>query len=286
MSNKFTSIKIISTNVGRSSAAHEIALELAFKSQIDVLLVQEPYIYRDLARRITRKHPFDYFTPVDDLTRRPRVLTYTRENSNFSVTQDRPLGNLEQGEEDVLLLTIKCRGISPIQVINIYNAPPGGTNPGAGLSFLFSLPDSHFPSKTLLAGDFNLHHHNWHPSYQGSSSRQAEDLVRWLESRNLTFVSDIDIPTHCRGNVLDLAFASNPLLALGTSSSVQQDLDVTSDHFPVSINVPCRRQDPVPSNRLRFATIDQHSFFSLLSLTYRYVFSIFLIASLFLWLVA
>lgn len=132
MSNKFTSIKIISTNVEQSSAAHEIALELAFKSQIDVLLVQEPYIYRDLARRITRKHPsFDCFTPVDDWTRRPRVLTYTRKNSNFSVTQDRPLRNLEQGEEDVLLLTIKCRGISPIQVINIYNAPPGGTNPGA-----------------------------------------------------------------------------------------------------------------------------------------------------------
>lgn len=33
----------------------------------------------------------------------------------------------------------------------------------------------------------------------------------------------------------------------------------------MSINVPCRRQDPVPYNRLCFATIDQHSFFSLLT---------------------
>lgn len=197
MRNKSTAIQIISINVGRSSTAHEIALEIASTSHFDLLLVQEPYIFKDLTRRITRKHPcFDCYTPVDNWTRRPRVMSYTRKNSKFSVVQDRPFINNEHGAEDILLLTIKPQGRTPTQVINVYNAPPGGINSGAGVSFLISLPHQYFYSKTLLVGDFNPHHQNWQSSYQVSTSSQAEKFICWLESKNLSYISEIDTPTH------------------------------------------------------------------------------------------
>lgn len=56
MKEKQTDIKILSVNVGRSSAAHDIALQLSFEKNIDILLVQEPYIYKDLNPKITRRH--------------------------------------------------------------------------------------------------------------------------------------------------------------------------------------------------------------------------------------
>ena len=207
-------IKIISINVGRSSSAHQIALQTAFTSHIDILLVQEPYISRNTDRRITCKHPsFECFTPVDNWTIRPRVLTYTRKDTNFTFAQDCPNSTSEQGKEDVLFLTVKGPDRLCIQIINVYNAPPGATNPGAGISFLLLLADTHFPSKRILAGDLNLHHPNWNPSYQGSPSPKAPDLIRWLEDSNLFLLFEVDVPTHDHGNALDLCFASSSVLA-------------------------------------------------------------------------
>jgi hypothetical protein len=38
-------LTILQLNVGRGPAAHEIALSLAYSSDIDIILIQEPYIY-------------------------------------------------------------------------------------------------------------------------------------------------------------------------------------------------------------------------------------------------
>lgn len=152
-----------------------------------------------------------------------------------------------------------------VQVINIYNASPGATYPGAGVSFLCSLAATNFLHKTILAGDFNLHHPSWHPSYHSSPSTQAEDLVRWIESRNYSLASDIDVPTHNRGNVLDLCFCSSLLLSEGISASVQHDHDVGSDHFPLCIKIPCQVRRKPPAARLRVATIHEETFFFLLA---------------------
>jgi hypothetical protein len=55
-------------NVNKGSSNHEIALNLAFLNQIDILLIQEPYIFKqDLSRRITKRHPsYEAFSPMDD----------------------------------------------------------------------------------------------------------------------------------------------------------------------------------------------------------------------------
>lgn len=209
MTTETTSLRILSVNVGRSSSAQQIALSTAFQTNADILLVQEPYVFKEISRRITCKHPsFECFTPIDNWSTRPRVLTYSRISNTLSFVQERPYRQVEKGAEDVLILTIKGPSLPPTEVINVYNAPPGTINPGAGVSFLVSIPENQFQQNIILAGDFNLHHRLWHPSHPSSPSTQSDALISWLEPKNISFISEIDKPTHNRGNVLDLAFAS------------------------------------------------------------------------------
>lgn len=266
MKNKPKATKIISINVGRSSSAHEIALQLSFEKNIDILMVQEPYIYKDLSRRITRKHPsFECFTSIDDWNIRPRVMTYSRKDNGLTVSQIRPT---MEGEcsSDILYISLKSFNSPSILLINAYNAPLGAINPGSGIRSLLSLENSFFPQNTILAGDFNLHHHNWQPSYTGSISSQADLFVNWLNTRGLSYISEIDISTHVRGNVLDLCFATTQLVARGSTSNVQLDLDLTSDHKPLLITIPSTTKRSSITPKLRFATLDEKRFLSLLDM--------------------
>lgn len=68
------------------------------------------------------------------------------------------------------------------------------------------------------------------------------------------------MPTHNCGNVLDLVFGSSQLVARGTLASVQQDLDVTSDHLPLLVKVHCGPRGSMPKTRIRFATINKDKF--------------------------
>ena len=265
MSNTNQYIKLLSVNVGRSSTAHTISLETAFRTNIDMLLLQEPYTSRDPTRRITCTHPsFECFTPVDDWSLRPRVLIYTKKNSGLTIIQTRPEISPDQRSGDIIFLKVKTANNHWITIINIYNAPPGSINAGAALEFLFSLSNTFNFKNCIFAGDFNLHHNNWQPSYSGTPSPQAILLTQWLEAQNFSLISEVDIPTHNRGNVLDLCFASHSLLAKGSIASTQPDLDITSDHLPLLITIPTDFQKTKVEPKLRFATIDESIFQSLL----------------------
>ena len=246
MRNKTTTIRILSIDVCRCSAAHQIALETAFSTNVDILLVQEQYIHKDLQRGISRNHPsFEFFSPIEYWTLRPRVLTYVRKTNGLIYNQERASHVDHAGRRDVLFFYLHSSYHSFISIINIYNAPPGATNPGAGVMSLLSLSACHYLKNCILAGDFNLHHHHWQPSYAGSSSPQAETLIDWLETKNISYISEIDKPAHTRGNVLDLCFASNSLFYEGSIADVQQVFDFTSDHVALLITVLCIHQNRV-----------------------------------------
>ncbi|KAI0991837.1 hypothetical protein K3495_g16350 [Podosphaera aphanis] len=192
-------------------------------------------------------------------------MSYSRKDSGLVFTQIRPESHQQDENGDLLLLSVEASYFPKTLVINIYNAPPGATNPGAGLSCLLSLPETQIFPQTLVAGDFNLHHDLWHPSFSGSPSPGTGDFIRWLELRGLNLASQIDVPTHNRGNVLDLCFATDSLFAKEISASIQADLDVTSDHLPLLILLPEVNRIPPPT-RLRFSTMDQKTFLALLSM--------------------
>ena len=83
-------LTLLQINVGRWPTPHEIALSLAFSENIDIILIQEPFISKDLSRRLTKCHPsYECFAPTDDWTAngRPRVLTYIRKGAGFHATQ-------------------------------------------------------------------------------------------------------------------------------------------------------------------------------------------------------
>ena len=172
-------LSILSINVGKSSSSHELALSTAFDFSIDVLLVQEPRIFSELDRRITKKHPsFECFSPVDTFEHTPRVMTYVRKGVGLCATQERLLPQEDEAANDLLFLSIKTSTNQKLMVVSVYNAPQGNSNRvSAAITSLISFPPSFFPPSTFVAGDFNLHHPLWHPSYGGSSTPLAEPFV-------------------------------------------------------------------------------------------------------------
>ena len=60
-------LSILQINVDKGATQYDIALSSAYNEQTDVVLIQEPYISRDLSRRIPKRHPsYNCFTPIDD----------------------------------------------------------------------------------------------------------------------------------------------------------------------------------------------------------------------------
>jgi hypothetical protein len=182
-------LTILQVNVGRGATSHEIALSLAFDSYIDIILIQEPYIFTDLQRRITKSHPsYESFTPVDNWVHRPRAISYVRKGAGLYTTQLRPCYS-----RDLVFLQIQARNTLPLTIINVYNAPPGATDAGGAIKTLLAMSGTLWRSG-LLAGDFNLHHPSWDPDHL-SPSGQAELLVRWLDQHSFTFTGQIGVAT-------------------------------------------------------------------------------------------
>lgn len=165
-------LKIFSANVGRGAVAHEIALNEAHSISADVILIQEPYIFKDRTRRITKRHPsYIIFSPINDWTdNRPRVMSYIRKGACLHSEQ----GHTAQSS-DLLLLKLTTLSGKTLHILNIYNAPPGSSGGGA-LQTLYSL-SLPLHGNLLLLGDLNLHHTRWQPSWPRGPSQGAEKFV-------------------------------------------------------------------------------------------------------------
>ena len=258
-SNSSRPLTIFSLNVGRGAQSHEISLNEAHSISADIILIQEPYIFHDLTRRITKKHPsYDTFSPAADWSNsRPRVISYTRKGVGIQSEQKHTgISN------DLLLLSLSSSDSQSIKILNIYNAPSSSPGPSSLLS-LFELSPSLFSGNCLILGDFNLHHHWWQPSWPRSPSPGADSFVDWIDTHNFSLLSPEDIPTHNRGNVLDLAFGKGPLL-LNSICNIPTHIDLISDHLPLLTIVPWKRF-AIPFQRLRLNTLDINLFKQLLA---------------------
>jgi hypothetical protein len=216
-------LSVFQANTARNSTSHELALEFAFDSLIDVIFIQEPYIFSDRTRRITKRHPaYETFIPQDDWTARPRAITYVRKGSGLRIAQLRPFTT-----RDIVYLQLQTRNSLLVTLINLYNAPTGSTDAYSALNSLLSSPPPSSP--TFIAGDFNLLGQRWDPSVT-TESPLTPRFIDWLDWNYFSFTSEIGLPTHNRGNVLDLTFISGPYLA---STRLADHLSVTSDYTPL-----------------------------------------------------
>jgi hypothetical protein len=261
-------LTLLQVNVGKNDTSHEIALDHAHTEKVDILLIQEPYIYKELPRRITKWHPsYECFTPTDDWTSgKPRVLTYVRKKAGLQTSQVRLLADDCPALPDILFLHVSSPTGASLLVANVYNAPPGSIRASEAAKALIHLPITLFSQPSFLAGDLNLLHHRWQPSLQDGRRRAyAEEVVSWLDQAQLVLNSEPDIPTHDCGNVLDLAFVSSSLALNGASTTIASDLDVTSDHRSLLSRIPWDQRYSEPTRKLRFDTLDQPLFLSLLA---------------------
>src|SRR6266480_3389130 len=252
-------LSIMQANVGRCNVAHDLALNLAYLNRIDMILIQEPWIHSDRARRNTKRHPsYDCFAPTDNWDLRPRTLTYTRKGSNLSAIQ-LPIDTLPN--PDLLCLQIQPRNAPKLTTYNIYNAPVGSEGAGTALNLLLS-QSWHSEQLVLIAGDFNLKHDLWQSSIPQPSS-QAAAFTHWATNRNLELISPPNEPTHNRGNTLDLTWASAALARTGITTHIADNLHTTSDHATL-LTLSClgsgpRNPDPL-NTRFRLDTTNQKLF--------------------------
>ena len=78
-------VRIFQANVGHGVDAHDIALNTAYEEGFEIILIQEPWVNKDITRRITRRHSrYQCHSPSEDWAFRPRVLTYHKKRAGFT----------------------------------------------------------------------------------------------------------------------------------------------------------------------------------------------------------
>ncbi|KAI1001175.1 hypothetical protein K3495_g7026 [Podosphaera aphanis] len=92
----------------------------------------------------------------------------------------------------------------------------------------------------------------------------SDGFLEWTVDQNLILTTEPDNPTHVRVNVLGLTFISSNLVLDGAESSIFHDADATSDHFPIASVIPWDNRFKEPLARLKFDTLDQRIFLTLL----------------------
>ena len=153
-------LKILQINVGRGATLYKLALSLANDSFINIILIQELYIFTDCTRRITKFHPmYKTFTPLNNWQICPWVILYIRKSAGLTTAQLWPCTS-----RDLIFLQIQARNTTPLSIVNTYNAPIGSTNAGAAVNNLLGLPAALWQF-AFIAGNFNLHHLNWNSDY-------------------------------------------------------------------------------------------------------------------------
>ncbi|KAL5615621.1 uncharacterized protein BROUX77_001458 [Berkeleyomyces rouxiae] len=105
--------------------------------------------------------------------------------------------------------------------------------------------------RSVVVGDFNLHHSAWDPRC-ATDDNDAELLLAWMEERALLLGNADGEPTHESGSVIDLTIMSSPLFVTGASVELREDLTCGSDHFPLLVSIPLPGHTVVPSPAGRF----------------------------------
>ncbi|KAI0996697.1 hypothetical protein K3495_g11486 [Podosphaera aphanis] len=110
---------------------------------------------------------YECFSPTDDWTKRPRVLTYLRKGVGLAAHQLYPLKPAHHAARDLLFLKITAPSGKKLTIVNVYNTPTGSNDEGEGVRALLSLSlgtetaisqgldvtSDHFPIFTIIPWD-------------------------------------------------------------------------------------------------------------------------------------
>lgn len=226
-----SSTRVMQVNLNRSEKATESALEVGIELNIDIILVQEPWILKEgsTSRSIAHSSFTQILPKYKD--NRPRTLAYISKYYRNTVT----LATSSPEDPDLLVLDIG-EGSPKIQILNIYNeADLAGEGVYTIERCLF---ERQINSSSILLGDFNSHHPWWDPLAKKSTN--ADKLVDWFEEQELELINTPGIGTFYRPNlaresVLDLTLAT-PHLA-SQIQDWQVIKEIGSDHYGILFTI-------------------------------------------------
>lgn len=237
MSDK-ASLRVFQINLNKSQHATESVLQLAIELQVDLILVQEPWLtpseqsQRKFRNTRSISHPnFLQILPNHDDRDRPRTLVYVSRQIRSRVQ----LSPLSPQDPDMQIIEISD-GNDKIIVVNIYNQIE--VSPEKRWTANRCLYNQPISGKTIIAGDFNLHHSQW--EVQATSSPEADKLVEWMEINHLELLNTPGSgtffrPKMIRPSVIDLTIAS-PTIA-DRIEHWQVIPDVGSDHRAILFTI-------------------------------------------------
>src|SRR3954454_4164754 len=115
-----SSIKVLQVNLNKSQEATESALQAAIETKVDLILVQEPWLYNQgvvsFEESYSINHPsFTQLLPRNRILR-PRTLVYVSRSFKPLVS----LATSSPDDPDIQVIDI-VEGSSKIQILNIYN---------------------------------------------------------------------------------------------------------------------------------------------------------------------
>ena len=233
------SLRVLQVNLNRSLEATESALQVAIEQNIDLIIIQEPWlVHPNLDNysntRSIQHSSFSQLLPQllpTNQNLRPRTLAYISRSLQYTVSLalESPL------DPDCLVLDI-LEGTQKIQIVNIYNEKDqSGLGPKTVDRTLY--PSTLYYNSIVL-GDFNTHHPWWDPLAYTCSG--ADKLVEWFEANDLTLLNTPGTGTFFRPNlqretVLDLTLVTSSLADRTEDWQVLPDLG--SDHYGIAFTI-------------------------------------------------
>jgi len=204
-------LRFIQHNCHKNDVPLQTVLQQGLEKDIDIILLQEPYLPRINGIYICPSHAAYYpVLPQSDsnIVVKPRVLSYIRKRPGLEF-----VAPTSSQDPDFQVIRI-IHPIEPFSIFNIYNGHRDHNIPYTLDRLLRSYPI--LPqSPTLVVGDFNLHHPWWNPQGNPAKAAEAERLVQWL-SRTHTPLLDPEVVVNHGGtykkpglhyvSVIDLAF--------------------------------------------------------------------------------
>lgn len=241
-------MRVLQINLNKNQYATENTLQLAVELKIDIIVVQEPWLIPrqpgnlDYSNtRSVHHQQFVQIFPAFPAQLRPRTMVYVmRELGNrIKLTSQSPQ------DPDIQILSVDD-STSNFELINIYNQL--GQMGERGKTLEAYLYNYHPNSKTILLGDFNLHHPLWQPESPADIS--SERLVEWCENQRMELINSPGCGTFFRphmekSSTIDLTFASRSMVNRIIDWQVLDDLG--SDHYGILFTIANTNFPTVPS---------------------------------------
>jgi len=254
-------ILFLQHNANKNGHNMHTCLEYEIELELDFILFQEPYVARD--NKTTIAHSAYYCIVPEFQEIRPRVMIFARKQSRFDFCMRSDICT----DSDILILDITDRTRSfseTIQLINIYNEKSlkEDCNEYTVQRNLHQI----VPYKnTIICGDLNAHHSWWNSAV--TNSKNADQLVNWLEKYEFELINEPDIQTCTRSDtsIIDLTFATRNLNnSLKISWEIDKQKVSGSDHeiilFSVNIDNGNLVENPLYSNQFNLEKADWKNF--------------------------